>query len=100
MKELGAQVQDLSRQLKTMGSQVQGIASHVQHLSATASGLNANTRRWLEEKETAMLMPEKPRMEAMKIRKDSEAVSGPRVSAQGPGHTFRPSSPLCSPGWS
>ncbi|XP_046530443.1 glutamine-rich protein 2 [Equus quagga] len=79
VKELGAQVQDLSRQLKTMGSQVQGIASHVQHLSATASGLNANTRRWLEEKETAMLMPEKPRMEAMKIRKDSEAVSGPRT---------------------
>uniref|UniRef100_A0A9L0RUY1 Glutamine rich 2 n=1 Tax=Equus caballus TaxID=9796 RepID=A0A9L0RUY1_HORSE len=79
VKELGAQVQDLSRQLKTMGSQVQGIASHVQHLSATASGLDANTRRWLEEKETAMLMPEKPRMEAMKIRKDSEAVSGPRT---------------------
>nr|XP_017828354.3 glutamine-rich protein 2 [Callithrix jacchus] len=53
VKDLGGQVEDLSKQLKRMDGQVQGIATHVQHFSQ-ATGLHLDVPEWLEEQEVGV----------------------------------------------
>lgn len=54
VKDLGGQVQDLSRQFKTMDSQMQDIMTHVQSITR----LDVDTEERLEEQEMAMPVPE------------------------------------------
>ncbi|XP_055098067.1 glutamine-rich protein 2 isoform X2 [Symphalangus syndactylus] len=80
VKDLGGQVEDLSKQLKRMDGQVQGIATHVQHFSQ-ASGLDLAVREWPEEQEVGVRALDRVRTGS--ITKDAaEELSFARVLLQ------------------
>ncbi|XP_074245095.1 glutamine-rich protein 2 [Saimiri boliviensis] len=81
VKDLGGQVEDLSKQLKRMDGQVQGIATHVQHFSQ-ATGLHLAVPEWLQDQEVGARGPDSVRTGSIMKDTTAEELSIARVLLQ------------------